>query len=68
MLVQPQGYALFTLLAGSDATVSVGTTYGGVSVYFQYNTMNFEETAGLVNYVHDGDVLGHYHYRTGGRY
>ena len=42
----------------------MGTTHGGVSVYFQYNSQ-FEESAGLVNYVHNGDVLGHYHFVTG---
>jgi hypothetical protein len=30
--------------------------------------LNFEEIAGLVNYIHEGDVLGHNHYAVGGSY
>ena len=30
-------YAIFTLKSSADARVAVGTTHGGVSVYFQYN-------------------------------
>jgi hypothetical protein len=65
--VQPSGYALFTLLASGDVTVSIMTSKGGISVYFQYNLV-LEETAGLVNYINDGSVLGHDHYAAAGTY
>ena len=59
-------YALFTLKADSDAKVSVGSLFGGVSIYFQYNH-HFQERAGIVNYIHDADVVGHYHFATAQR-
>jgi hypothetical protein len=65
--LQASEYGLFTLLADNDAKISFETSDGGVSVYFQYN-QDFQETAGLVNYVHAGDVLGHSHYSTAGSY
>ena len=65
--VKPDKYTLFTLEANSNARVKVTASGGGVSVYFQYNT-EFRETAGLVNYVHENDILGHFHFLTSSQY
>lgn len=65
IVVGPFSHALFTLQANQDATVSIGSTKGGVSIYFQYNTHGFEEISGLVNYIYNGNTQGHYHFSNG---
>ena len=47
-------------MTSEDALLSV-MGKSGISVYVQYIEQP-RETSGLVNYVHDGDVLGHFHF------